>query len=148
MLSCPFCQIINRFESDLAMTHKILFEDDQVLIMLDQDWAVAGHCLPIWKKHVTNLMDLTQSQNQHLTDLVWETKKILLSDLNRDKSLILKSRGLVEHLHYHLYPLDADISWEQTKKILDKSVESDMNSEKRVALVRKLKTKFKAVDVD
>ncbi len=148
MKDCSFCQIINQPESDLALTHHILFEDDQVLIILDRDWAVAGHCLVIWKKHVTNLSDLTRPQNQRLSDLVWRSEKILLSVLNRDKSLILKSGGLVEHLHYHLYPLDTDISWEETKRILDKEVESDLNPKQRNSLVDKLTTKFKEINFD
>jgi diadenosine tetraphosphate (Ap4A) HIT family hydrolase len=148
MKDCSFCQIIDRPESDLTLTHNILFEDDQVLIMLDQDWTVTGHCLLIWKEHLTNLSDLSRTQNQHFSDLVWRSERILLSVLNKDKSLILKSGGLVEHLHYHLYPLNSDISWKQTRQILDKKVESGLSFKQKQNLVGKLTIKFKEINLD
>lgn len=142
---CVFCQIIKQPQSSLAKKQKILYEDELVLIMLDMDWAVAGHCLIIWKQHAVNLSDLSREEHRYFARMLWQAEKIILAITQKNKSLILKSGGIVDHLHYHIYPLDKDVSWEKIKQILDKKEKTNLTSTEKEDFYQELKQKFQKI---
>lgn len=135
MKDCVFCKIIDREIEG----NDILFEDDNVLVMLDVDWAVKGHTLVIWKEHLNNVSDLSRQDFTHFSEIARRTEKALLEELNLDKSAILKSGGIVSHFHFHIYPLRKDISWQEVKDIFDKNVRYEVTTEERDALIKSLK---------
>lgn len=40
--------------------------------------------------------------------------------LQMDRSIVLKSGGLVSHFHFHIYPVEKETSWQTIKDIFDK----------------------------
>jgi histidine triad (HIT) family protein len=115
MKRCIFCDIIKK-----EVPADIIFEDNQILIMLDKDEVVKGHSLVIWKQHYTNASDLPEKDFLTFSKSVHKTEKLLLEILNKNKSILLESGLLVNHFHFHIYPVDSTISWPQVKKLFDK----------------------------
>src|SRR5688572_30233446 len=107
MQSCIFCEM----SAKNVVKQDVIYEDDRLLIKLDTDWAVKGHTLVIWKKHLINASELTMDDYLYFSRMFYKTEKALLSILNVDKSIILKTGGLVSHFHFHIYPVDSNISW-------------------------------------
>ena len=54
-MSCVFCD-------DVRRAGDVLAEDDRLWIVLHEDWAVRGHAMIVWKKHVENVADLTAGE--------------------------------------------------------------------------------------
>jgi histidine triad (HIT) family protein len=138
---CIFCKIIG---GQLEGPGKI-FEDGGVFVMLDVDWAVKGHTLIIWKKHVENASDLSKEDFLHFSDLVFRTEKGLLKELGAERSMILKSGGIVSHFHFHIYPLVADTDWETKKAILEKRVRYEPKPNEEKELIDSLRPYFPTV---
>src|SRR3954467_15744535 len=57
-MSCIFC-------NDPRAAGEVLREDDRTLVILHDDWAVRGHAMVVWKKHVENVSDLTAGEAAH-----------------------------------------------------------------------------------
>ncbi|MDB5190171.1 MAG: histidine triad protein [Parcubacteria group bacterium] len=120
-MDCIFCKIASH-EVDAA---DIFFEDDNVFVMLDRDWAVKGHALVIWKEHALNMSDLSREDFLHFSDVVRKTEKALLETLVVDKSVVLKSGGIVSHFHFHIYPILSSMSWEAIQALFSKEVRNE-----------------------
>lgn len=118
MDDCLFCQII----AEKSISEDTIFEDDKILVMLDQDWVVKGHCLVIWKEHFENASELPIEDFHYFSEVFYKTEKALLEVLGVEKSVVLKSGGLVSHFHFHIYPLKKETSWQRIKDIFDKKL--------------------------
>ena len=93
--------------------------------MLDRDWAVKGHALVIWKKHALNMSDLSEADFAHFSHIVRRTEESLLKVLNKDKSIILKTGGIVSHFHFHIYPVQSDMPWESVLALFSTEVRNE-----------------------
>ena len=114
---CVFCNIIQgKIPSD------IIFEDKYTLVTLDIDEVVKGHILVIWKKHLTNISDLTLKEYLIFSKLLWKTEKVLLQITNKNRSIIFKTGSLVSHFHFHIYPVSLNTQWGKIKDFIDKDV--------------------------
>ena len=102
MDNCIFCKIIKG-----EIPSKKVYEDDNVLVIMDVDPKVDGHSLVLPKKHVS---DLTELENDDLLKINEVVKKVGLRLVDK-----LKARGLtcginygdsqaVKHYHIHLLP--------------------------------------------
>lgn len=128
-MSCAFCEKTYNHDD-------ILFDNDQVLVMLDQDRAVAGHTLVVWKSHVQNLSDLSPSEAIEFTRVLYETEEKLLQALQLPRSVMLKSGFLESHFHFHIYPVTAEMEWEQVLEVINKKVR--MGDDNDVMRVKRL----------
>jgi len=137
MDNCIFCEIIKSVNLD-----DVIFQNERLLIMLDADLAVKGHTMVIWKEHFENASDLSQEEFAEFSEAVRKTEKILLEELQLDKSVILKSGGLVSHFHFHIYPIPKDTSWEEVKNIFDKKVKYEYKGGEKNSLLVNLKKDF------
>lgn len=118
MKNCLFCS----FARGSAPNNNIFYEDEKTFAMLDEDWAVKGHSLVVWKEHARNMSDLSEKDFAHFSLICRKVEQRLLSTLKKDKSIVLKSGGLEPHFHFHIYPVDSDTDWESVKKMFDKKV--------------------------
>src|SRR3990167_3337130 len=108
MRGCVFCDFAHaRTISD------VFYQDDKVFAMLSYDRAVEGHTLVVWKKHLENASDLSLDDFSHFSMIFHKVEKSLLKTLNKSRSIVLKSGGLVNHFHFHIYPVDRGTSWEE-----------------------------------
>lgn len=136
-MDCTLCTIGSK-----PKTKSLLYENDWLYVMLDDDWAVLGHSLVVWKKHVVNISDLSDAEWGTFSQKVREVESVLLSELNKEKSVILKSGGLLKHLHFHIYPFSQDVPWQDVKDAFDKKSHVDMSLSDKEKLREKLRSKL------
>lgn len=120
----------------------VVFENETTLVMIDSDWVVLGHVLIFWKKHVENISDLTSDEYQNFSHLVYRTESILKQVLGRKKFVILKSGGFVSHFHFHIYPVDAETTWEQLIAAFEKKSHERISTTQKVHFTELLSSKF------
>ena len=136
-MTCLFCNITSEIKAQ-----GLLYEDDLTLVILDQDWAVKGHTLVIFKKHIVNLSELKILEYLHLMKVLYQIEKMLLQLLSADKSVILKSGGLQSHLHFHIYPVNKDTSWTRLKEIFDKKIRYNFTQAEKEELIAQIRSKL------
>ena len=102
MNDCIFCKIVNG-----EIPSKKVYEDDNVIAIMDVNPKVDGHTLVIPKKHVSEYTDLTDEETLYIFNVA---KKLGPSIMNK-----LGARALtcginygesqaVKHVHLHLLP--------------------------------------------
>ncbi len=132
--TCPFCRII----SGQRVPKEIIYQDERVLVMLDEDDVIKGHTLVVWKEHVENIGDLSNRQFQYFSKILHSTEVALLKLLAVDKSVILKSGGFVSHFHFHIYPVKKETKWSQIKAMFDKKIHYQYQQNEKQQLVKRL----------
>ena len=115
------------------------YEDEKVFVMLDRDWAVKGHSLVIWKEHALNMSDLDESDFNHFAKIVRNTEKALLTVTQMDKSVVLKSGGIVSHFHFHIYPVSSNMPWNEIQCLFDKNLRHEPKEGEAAELLTKLR---------
>lgn len=112
--SCFVCRILEG--EPLIPDPQILFEDDQVFVMLNQLPAQEGYCLVCPKKHVEKLeSDLSQEEWLHLQSIVQKTAKAV-REVTGAIRIYIASLGSTErnaHIHIHVCPCPQGTPFEQ-----------------------------------
>ncbi len=101
-MDCIFCKIVNG-----EIPSKKIYEDDNVIVIMDVNPKVDGHSLIIPKKHVDDFTKMTDEDFKHVNNAA---KIVGLSLVEK-----LKAKGLtcginygesqaVKHFHMHLLP--------------------------------------------
>ena len=102
MNDCIFCKII---KGDI--TSKKVYEDDNVIAIMDVDPKVNGHTLIMPKKHVTDLIEMS---NEDIINVNTVAKKLVTRFMKK-----LDAKGVtcgvnygesqaVKHFHMHVLP--------------------------------------------
>lgn len=102
-MNCLFC----RNRSDLQAVGDVVYEDERCAVILHDDWAVRGHAMLVWKRHVENFSELTAEEASHFASVHRATEKELLSATGAERAILLKLGIQVPHLHLHIYPVRA-----------------------------------------
>lgn len=110
-MSDIFCQII---EGKIPSTK--IYEDEQVLAILDISQATYGHCLVMPKKHYTDVLHISEEELASLMIRVQRVAKRILEKLGTKDCNIITNCGelsgqSIPHLHFHILPryLDDDL---------------------------------------
>jgi histidine triad (HIT) family protein len=135
MDKCIFCEIISREHRD----DDVVYEDNKVIVMLDKDWEVAGHTLVIWKQHVKNASDLTEEEFVYFSRIYHKVETQLLSVLAKQKAMTTKTGFLVEHFHFHIFPIDIETTQAEALEILAKHTKYSATKEEKKALSERLR---------
>jgi len=101
---CVFCKIV-----DGAIPSKKVYEDENILAILDISQATVGHTLVIPKKHFDNLLDIDNETYQYVMIGAKRVAKILNDKLNPEGFNIINNCGEVAgqsvmHFHVHVLP--------------------------------------------
>lgn len=105
MSDCVFCMIC-----DNEIPSRKVYEDDQVIAILDASQVTLGHTLVIPKKHVRNIFDYNQELVQHVFSVIPKIARALkdydpqvkgLNILVNNEEIAYQS---VFHSHIHLIP--------------------------------------------
>lgn len=101
---CIFCKIIN---GDIPS--KKVYEDKDVLAILDISQATKGHTLVIPKKHYENILDIDSKDYLAVMDKVRELSKKIVTNLGAEGANILNNCNEVAgqsvmHFHVHIIP--------------------------------------------
>jgi diadenosine tetraphosphate (Ap4A) HIT family hydrolase len=111
-MSCLFC-------NDPRAAGEVLFEDDRVLVILHDDWAVRGHAMVVWKAHVENVADLSADDYAHFAAVHHRAERALLDATGADRAILLKLGIATPHLHLHIYPVNASLDRAAVMEIFD-----------------------------
>ena len=101
---CIFCKIINK-----EIPSSIVYEDNDVIAILDISQQTKGHTLIIPKKHVENIFELDETLSEKLFNVTVKVTKLLKEKLHFQNVNILNNNGKlagqsVNHFHIHIIP--------------------------------------------
>lgn len=99
-MSCLLCDTPERAGT-------IVFDDDRVLVILHDDWAVPGHALVVARQHVENASDLDPIDAAHFWEIYARAERAVLAAAHAERAMMLKLGIQVPHLHVHIYPVSA-----------------------------------------
>lgn len=101
-MDCIFCKIING-----EIPSKKLYEDDKVIVFMDVNPNVDGHCLIVPKKHYTDFLELDDDIILHMHKVKEKIVKMLMEKLNVKACTMSMNYGesqVVKHVHLHILP--------------------------------------------
>ena len=101
---CIFCNIIEG-----SIPSKKVYEDENILAILDISQATEGHTLVLPKKHYDNILDIDKDT---LSSLIEVVRSLSIKIVNNTGALgcnILNNCGevsgqTVNHIHFHIIP--------------------------------------------
>ena len=99
---CLFCKIVRKEVPSL-----ILYEDDDILVMLDAYPDVSGHTLVIPKKHYEDIYEVPDEVLLKMFKQGKTQTKRLMDKLDKKASTFLINYGdaqVIKHIHLHLLP--------------------------------------------
>lgn len=101
---CVFCKIINK-----EIPSSVVYEDNDVLAILDLSQATYGHTLVMPKKHVETFLDLDDETTSKVFSVTRNLANKLKNKLGADGINIVnnsyESAGqTVMHMHVHIVP--------------------------------------------
>lgn len=101
---CIFCKIIN---GDIPSAK--IYEDEDVLAILDISQATKGHTLVLPKKHFANLLEIEDYEYLKVMNKVKDLAKAITKAFNAKGCNILNNCGesagqTVMHFHVHIIP--------------------------------------------
>src|SRR5258708_5969608 len=85
----------------------IVFDDNRVVVLLHDDWSVAGHALVIARQHVQNASDLDPIDAVNFWEVYARAERAVLAAAGVERAMMLKLGIQVPHLHLHIYPVAA-----------------------------------------
>ena len=105
---CIFCKIVSE-----EISSEKIYEDDNVIGILDANPKVEGHALIIPKKHFKTLLDIPNSLGN---ELIEAAKKIALKLIDEEKAegfnLLMNNfevaGQVIPHAHIHIIPRKKD----------------------------------------
>lgn len=127
---CIFCDIV-----DKKIPSYVVYEDDDVLAILDISQVTYGHTIVMPKKHVENILEADEETVQKCMNVVHQLAKQIVKKTGAKGCNILNNCGeiagqTVQHLHFHIIPRYAE----------DDAVEFKFNPSKKQDLEEVLKT--------
>lgn len=101
---CIFCKIINK-----DIPSNIVYEDDEVIAILDLSQTTKGHTLVMPKKHYDDITSISDEELAHLMSVV---KKLAIKIVDKLKAngfnILINTKEAagqsVMHLHVHIIP--------------------------------------------
>lgn len=101
-MDCVFCKIIKK-----EISSKILYEDEDLIIILDAYPDAEGHTLIIPKKHIEDFTKMPEDLLLKINSKAIEYSKILMEKLDKKAITTLVNYGdaqVIKHYHMHLLP--------------------------------------------
>ena len=101
---CIFCEIIKG-----NIPSKKVYEDDEILAILDISQTTKGHTLVMPKKHYENFLEMPENEYEHLMGKVQEIARQVTKNLEANGCNILINTNAVAgqsvmHTHVHIIP--------------------------------------------
>ena len=101
-MDCIFCKIVNG-----EIPGKVLYEDELVLVIMDVNPSVDGHCLIIPKKHFTDYQELDEEMILHIMEVAKKIGPEIMEKMGSTALTLLINYGAeqqVKHFRLHLLP--------------------------------------------
>ena len=108
--SCPFCKMV-KYELHAA----IVYQDDDVLAIMDLYPATPGHVLVLPKQHIENIYSLREGLASRIMVAATKIAKAIKLQLSPDGLNLIQSNGVaagqtIPHFHLHIVPRYKDDS--------------------------------------
>ncbi len=105
---CIFCKIVNK-----EIPSKILYEDENILAILDLSQVTLGHTLVIPKKHYKHFLDADEKTVTQVMRITHTVANNLVQKLQAQGCNILANCNevagqTVDHFHVHIIPRYSD----------------------------------------
>lgn len=103
MSDCIFCKIINK-----EIPSKIVYENDDVIAFEDLNKVAPVHVLVVPKKHIPNVMELSEEDSKYIVKIHEAIKEIAKqTGIATDGFRIINNCGenagqTVKHIHFHV----------------------------------------------
>lgn len=119
MSDCIFCKII---QGEIPTTK--LYDDEDLVVIMDAYPSSVGHCLIIPKKHCDDIFDMDKIVATKIFPLASKMAKSIKKSLKCDGINILQNSGeaagqTVSHFHVHIIPRykndNVTIKWDNKK---------------------------------
>lgn len=111
-MACVFC-------TEPREAGEIVYDDARVWVILHEDWAVRGHAMVVWRRHVENVADLTLDDYVHFAAVHHRAEHALLAATRADRAVLLKLGIATPHLHLHIYPVSAALGRDEVFELID-----------------------------
>lgn len=101
---CIFCDIIEK-----KIPSSVVYEDDDVLAILDVSQVTFGHTLVMPKKHVSNIVEADEETVVKCSRVISKLSKQIVHNTGASGCNVLNNCGeiagqTVPHLHFHIIP--------------------------------------------
>ena len=101
-MSCIFCEIANK-----NIPSNLIYEDDTIMVIMDNKPICDGHVMIIPKKHYETVFDAPTEVLNHMYEIANMLTPILMHSTQEDGmtiSINYGSKQAIKHLHMHLLP--------------------------------------------
>lgn len=101
-MDCIFCKIIAE-----QIPSKKIYEDEEILVLLDVNPVEPGHTLIIPKKHIIDLLEIDSTTLTKILNKSKEIAKLLTNKLNANGFTLIQNNGIsqeIKHFHLHIIP--------------------------------------------
>ena len=107
---CPFCQLVRGELESIKV-----YEDAEVLAIMDLYPATSGHMLVLTKQHIENIYMLPASLGAHLMEIVIKLSQAVKNRLAPDGLNLIQANEpaawqTIPHFHLHIVPRYKDDS--------------------------------------
>lgn len=123
---------------------ELLWQDNRCRIVLVNEPGYPGFCRVIWKAHVGEMTDLTESERSHLMRVVFAVETVLRERLKPRKINLASLGNMTPHLHWHVVPrFETDRHfpqpvWGQQQREFRREVAPDMGAQLAAMLLSRL----------
>ena len=91
---------------------ELLFEDEQLRVLLVDEAGYPGFCRVIWRDHVREMSDLSRGDRLLLNDAVFHVEEAVREVMKPAKVNVASLGNVVPHLHWHVIArFDWDARW-------------------------------------
>lgn len=107
MKDCLFCKIINK-----EIPANIVYENDDIMVILDAFPVSRGHCLVLPKKHFANLVECDEKTMIEIAKATQKTATAILKTYGKGINILSNIHACagqtIMHAHVHIIPVDSD----------------------------------------
>jgi len=102
--SCPFCKMVRH-----QIHAVVVYEDDEILAVMDLFPATPGHVLVLPKQHIENIYSLREDLASRIMMTATRIAKAIKQQLSPDGLNLIQSNKLaagqaIPHFHLHVVP--------------------------------------------
>lgn len=98
-MACELCEQVGG---------ELVYQNERCRVVLVNDPDYIGFCRVIWKNHIREMTDLTDSDRTHFMAIVFVVEDVLRKLLRPEKINLASLGNMTPHLHWHVIPRFTD----------------------------------------